>query len=300
MSNPTRQATPPDATAPMPRKPAWLRVRLGGDAAASVRTTLDGLHLHTVCQEALCPNLGACWEGRHATFMLLGAVCTRGCRFCNVVPGRPQPPDPDEPARVAEAVRRLGLREVVLTSVTRDDLPDGGATAWATTIRAVRAANPGLTIETLIPDFAGQTAALDQVLAAAPDILGHNLETVPRLYPAVRSGADYNRSLRLLRHAADAGARVKTALMLGLGETPDEVRGVMRDARAAGCAILFLGHYLQPSRAHTPVVRYLETEAFAAFKADAEVLGFPVVVAGPLVRSSFHSAEQARYLRSKQ
>ena len=275
------------------RKPPWLRARLpAGPAVERVRRVLRAWRLHTVCEEALCPNRGACWGGGHATLMILGGTCTRGCAFCNVFGGRPAPADEDEPRRVGEALRRLKLRNVVLTSVTRDDLPDGGAALWAATLRAARAAAPAAIIEALVPDFGGAEEALRTVLAAGPDILGHNLETVPSQYARVRPQADYERSLGVLRRAHVGGALVKTAVMLGLGERREEVLELMREARAAGCAILFLGQYLQPSRRHAAVARYVSPSEFEAYRAAGLELGFAVVVAGPLVRSSYPAAEQ--------
>jgi len=280
-----------------PRKPAWLRVRAGhGPGFARIGGILRDGSLHTVCEEALCPNRGECWEHGRATIMILGDRCTRGCAFCGVSSRNPAPVDRGEPERVAAAVREMGLRDVVITSVTRDDLPDGGAAAWAETIRAVRAAAPGVRVETLVPDFGGSAASLRLVLAAAPDILGHNMETVPALYPGIRAGADYARSLELLARAHAAGAVTKTSLMLGLGESRDEAAAVMRDARGAGCDIFFLGQYLRPSRQHAPVREYVDPAVFETLRAAGLAMGFAVVAAGPLVRSSYHSAEQDEFM----
>jgi lipoic acid synthetase len=284
----------------MTPKPPWLRVKLpGGPDFLRMQSLVRNSRLHTVCQEALCPNQGRCWERNHATFLILGDRCTRGCAFCNVTARKPHPPDPDEPRRVAEAIRTLGVREIVLTSVTRDDLPDGGAAAWVATVLAVRQAIPEATIEVLVPDFSGNPVAQDRVIAARPDVFGHNLETVPSLYPKVRPSADYRRSLDLLARAHDAGLTAKTALMLGLGETPDEVTAVMRDARAAGCDILFLGQYLRPSREHCPVVRYVTPEEFDTLGRSALGMGFAVVESAPLVRSSYHSDAQSAFVASR-
>jgi lipoic acid synthetase len=256
-------------------------------------------HLHTVCEEALCPNVGRCWESGHATLMILGDRCSRQCAFCNVNSHKPLPPDETEPARVADAVAAMGLRDIVLTSVTRDDLPDGGAGAWAATIAAIRARCPGLLIEVLVPDFGGQPAALTAVLNARPDIFGHNVETVPSLYRTVRPQADYARSLAVLRTATQASLITKTAVMLGMGEESGEVVATLRDIRETGCAILYLGQYLQPSRQHHPVTRYVTPEEFNALGKTATALGFDVVVSEPLARSSFHSDAQATFVRRR-
>jgi lipoic acid synthetase len=271
----------------------WRRASAAGEAAAARMTTLlDGLALHTVCQEARCPNLAECFGQGTATFLILGDRCTRGCHFCAVGHGRPAPPDPDEPQRVAAAAARLGLGHVVITSVTRDDLADGGAGHFAATIRAVRRRLPGATIEVLIPDFRGSQAALETVLAAGPAVLNHNVETVPRLYRAVRPGADYRRSLALLARAKALrpGLATKSGLMLGLGERTAEVLRVLHDLRRARCDLLTLGQYLQPGDDQLPVSRYVPPDEFAAYRDKAEALGFRGVAAGPLVRSS-HQAE---------
>ena len=282
------------------RKPDWLRVRLrqGENGGRLDRIVQDG-GLHTVCQEALCPNRGTCWEKGRATLMILGDVCSRNCRFCNVTAGRPGDADLGEPERVAEAVRQMGLMDVVITSVTRDDLPDGGAAIWADTIRQVRAKVPGISIEVLIPDFGGSEESLDMVLAARPHVLAHNLETVPTLYALVRPAADYHRSLTLLARASRSGLIVKTGLMVGLGETDEAVLQVMRDARGVGCHIFTLGQYLQPSKRHLPVARYVEPDRFERFKREGLAMGFEVVVSGPLVRSSYHTDEQAEFVSSR-
>jgi lipoic acid synthetase len=282
------------------RKPAWLKIK--PPAAGAYRATagvLDDLRLHTVCDEARCPNKGECFSAGTATFLILGDVCTRSCGFCAVedAGGRAaraglRAPDPDEPARLAEAAVRLGLAHVVVTSVTRDDLPDGGAGRFAATIGALRAALPGATVEVLVPDFGGDRAALDCVLAARPHVLGHNLETVPRLYPRVRPQAAYERSLELLGRAAAAQPRplVKTGLMLGLGESADEVGAVLRDCVATGADVLTVGQYLQPHAGCLPVDRYVPPEEFASLETEGARLGL-CVVAGPFVRSSYHAAE---------
>ncbi len=278
--------------APVPaEQPAWLWRRISPEAEVAVarlERLLSDLHLHTVCQEARCPNVVECFGQGTATFMILGDVCTRGCRFCAVTSGRPSPPDPDEPARVAEAAARLALRHVVVTSVTRDDLPDGGASQFAATVRAVRRRLPRATVEVLVPDFDGSCAALAAVVDAGPDVLNHNLETVPRLYPQVRPGADYRRSLALLDWVKTRAPHVvtKSGLMLGLGERTVEVLQVLRDLRRVRCDALTLGQYLQPTERQLPVARYVPPFEFAWYRERAEMLGFRGVAAGPLARSS--------------
>ena len=269
-------------------RPAWLKVRVGGaEDIAATRRRLQSLGLNTVCVSAACPNLCHCWRRGHATVLILGPECSRHCRFCNVSKKTPVPPDPDEPSRVAEAVRASGLGEVVITSVTRDDLPDGGAAHWAAVVRAIRAAAPAVRIEVLVPDFQGKGESLAAVFASRPDIFGHNLETVPRLYPAVRPEADYARSLAVLRAAAQAGFTVKTSLMLGLGETDDEIRRTLVDAHDVGASIVYLGQYLRPTPLHTPVRGYLSPDHFAALGEEARQIGFVTVKSAPFVRSSY-------------
>lgn len=294
------KATIPNARDERLPKPPWLRVRVGGgsDFQATARR-LRAHQLHTVCEEAHCPNQGHCWSCGRATILILGDRCTRGCRFCNVDKLPVFPPDAHEPARVALAVRDSGLREVVLTSVTRDDLADGGSRHWAETIRRVHQGCPGVTVEVLVPDFRGDPAALAEVLAAAPDVFGHNLETVPRLYPAARPQADFERSLTVLRRANAAGFVTKTSLMLGLGERADEVVAVMRRAREAGVSILYLGQYLQPSPRHLPVAEYIPPAQFDKLGHEARELGFGFVASAPLVRSSFHEEGQSRYVAAR-
>jgi lipoic acid synthetase len=272
------------------RRPSWLLTRLpGGQAYANVRQALREGGLRTVCESARCPNAHECWNAGTATFLILGGACTRGCRFCAVPSCTPEPPDPDEPAAVARAAARLGLAHVVVTSVARDDLPDGGASHFVATIRAVREARPAATVEVLVPDFGGDAGALDRVLAERPDVLNHNVETVARLYPLVRRGADYRRSLSLLRHASDAGLRAKSGFMVGLGESPGEVRELLRDLREAGCGHVTIGQYLQPARQNLTVKRYYDVAEFAELEVAGRALGFERVDAGPRVRSSYHA-----------
>jgi lipoic acid synthetase len=276
------------------RLPAWLRRPLArGGEYQSVEGLLGELNLSTVCREAKCPNRGECYASGTATFLIAGDVCTRGCRFCAVETRQPVPLDPDEPRRVAEAVERLGLRHTVVTMVTRDDLADGASEHVAATIRAIRDSAPDVAVEVLVSDFRGDAAAIARVVDAAPDVFNHNLETVPRLYPSVRPGADYARSLGVLRLAKELAPSMptKSGLMLGLGETHDEVVAVMRDLRGVGCDLLTLGQYLRPSAAHLPVVEFVEPAEFAALAREGRKLGFQGVASDPLVRSSYHAAE---------
>jgi len=274
------------------RHPEWIKVKAPqGEAFFETKRLVRDLGLHTVCDEAHCPNVGECWGHRTATFMLLGEVCTRNCAFCAVAHGRPEAVDPYEPLRVAEAVARLGLRHVVVTSVDRDDLPDGGAGHFARTAEAIKRRVPECAVEVLIPDFKGDPVAVETVAAAPIDVLNHNTETVPRLYKCVRPGAKYERSLELLRHAKRYRPELltKTGLMLGLGEERDELLAVFADIAATGCNILTLGQYLRPSGSHLPVERYLAPSEFAALRQEALRLGFRHVESGPLVRSSYHA-----------
>jgi len=278
-------------------RPDWLKVKyFGGENSQELKRIMRTLGLHTVCESARCPNMGECWEHRTATFMILGNICTRSCGFCAVPSGKPiGPPEEDEPLRVAEAVEKMGLRYAVVTSVNRDDEPDGGAAIFARTIQEIRRRRPGCKIEVLIPDFRGDWSALETVLRARPDVLNHNTETVPRLYRQVRKGAVYERSLELLRRVKefDAAMPSKTGMMLGLGETREEILSAMRDIAAQGTDILTLGQYLQPTREHLPVERYVHPDEFAEYKAAGErEMGFKHVEAGPLVRSSYHAHAQ--------
>lgn len=277
----------------MERKPEWLRVRYNQKAVAEVAQLLGELRLNTVCKEANCPNLGECYRKHTATFMILGSQCTRNCRFCSVTPGHPQPPDPEEPENVAAAAKKLGLRHVVLTCPTRDDLPDGGAEQFAQTVRAIRRACPGATVETLISDMQMNTAALDAVIEARPEVLNHNVETVRALQKAVRPQADYERSLAVLRYCKekDAALLTKTGFMVGLGETEEQIGELMDDVLAAGCDILTIGQYLQPSPEHYPLDRYASPEDFARYKAMALDKGFRYVASAPLARSSYKAWE---------
>ena len=277
----------------MERKPEWLKVRYNQEAVDEVAALMKELKLNTVCKEANCPNLGECYRRHTATFMILGSECTRNCRFCNVTPGHPLPPDPDEPENVAAAAKKLGLRHVVLTCPTRDDLPDGGAEQFAKTVRAIRAACPGTTVETLISDMKMNTDALDVVIAAHPEVLNHNVETVEELQRAVRPQADYRRSLEVLRYCKekDPTLLTKTGFMVGLGETEEQIGRLMDDVLAVGCDILTIGQYLQPTRDHYPLARYAAPEDFARYKDMALEKGFRYVASAPLARSSYRAWE---------
>jgi len=284
----------PQHKAPILRKPDWLRRRLpAGPAYEEVRGLLEKNRLHTVCQEAHCPNIWECFSSCTATFLIMGPHCTRACRFCAVGHDRPAPIDPLEPAHVAEAVSQMGLTYVVVTSVTRDDLSDGGARIFAETIQAIRDRIPDAAVEVLIPDFSGEKDALRTVMYARPAVLNHNVETIPRLYARVRPGADYARSLDILRWAAqeDPSIPTKSGLMLGLGESDSEVEQTLRDLLHAGCSILTLGQYLQPSRDHLPVERYVHPKEFERWRETALNLGFRAVASGPFVRSSYQAKE---------
>ena len=284
----------------VPRKPIWIRrKKIASTDYYETRRLMRDHDLTTVCEEAACPNIGECWSQRHATMMIMGEICTRGCSFCNVATGKPDALDPFEPGRVADAVRKLGLRHVVITSVDRDDLDDGGADHIARAIRAVRHCNPDTTIEVLTPDFRGKGNAAEAVFAAAPDVFNHNLETTPRLYPTVRPGARYYHSLRLLDDAKRANPKVftKSGLMVGLGETMEEVRQVMDDLRAAEVDFLTIGQYLQPTAKHHRIDRFWTPEEFATLETMARAKGFLGVSATPLTRSSFHADEDFAALK---
>jgi lipoic acid synthetase len=279
------------APIPLLPRPHWIRARAPqGPGYERLKRLMRGLELHTVCEEAQCPNLGECWSRGTATFMLLGEVCTRACGFCAVKTGLPgTPPDPDEPRRVAEAVARMGLRHAVVTSVNRDDWPDGGAATFAATIAAIRSRVEGCAVEVLIPDFKGRWDALQLVLDARPDVLNHNVETVARLYRTARAGASFPRSLELLKRSKDAGLLTKSGIMVGLGEESVELEETIRAIRSAGTEILTVGQYLRPSPQHLPVRRYYTPEEFARLRELARGLGFAHVESGPLVRSSYHA-----------
>ncbi len=282
------------------RKPDWLRVRVPhGSGFVRIRNIVNAGRLHTVCEEALCPNMGKCWEHGRATLMILGDKCTRACRFCNIKAESTGICDDQEPARVVEALKKMGLKDVVITSVTRDDLPDGGSAVWAETVRRIHWELPGVSVEVLIPDFKGDLAALERVLVEKPAVLGHNLETVPSLYSRVRPQADYDRSLEVLKRAHERGAVVKTGIMVGIGETETEVLELIKDAVEAGCEIFYVGQYLQPTKKHLPVSRYVTPDEFDSYRRRGLEAGFKVVVSAPLVRSSYHSEEQAEYLKRR-
>lgn len=285
---------------PMGKKPDWIRVRAPqGKVFSETLNTVRGLKLTTVCEEAGCPNIGECWEKRHSTFMIMGEVCTRACSFCNVATGKPNALDPYEPLRVGVAVAEMGLKHVVVTSVDRDDLPDSGAEHFVKTIGAIRFKAPDTTIEILPGDFRGDIAAIDAVIAAKPDVFNHNLETVPRLYPTIRPGARYFRSLRLLQRVKDVDPTIftKSGLMVGLGETKEEVAQVMDDMRAADIDFLTIGQYLQPTPKHAPVVHFWTPEEFESLERMAKAKGFLMVSATPLTRSSYHAGEDFERLR---
>lgn len=285
--------TPQTETTPRLRKPEWLKAKVpGGEEYSKLRVLIDKRKLHTVCEEARCPNMGECWNSGTATFMILGDTCTRSCGFCAVKTGRPGFVDNDEPRRVGEAVALMNLRHAVITSVNRDELFDGGARIFAETIHEIRARVPDCRIEVLIPDFQGSEEALSIVLNAQPDILNHNTETVPRLYKQVRPQAQYARSLEVLERAKRLGFATKSGLMLGLGEMTEEVIDTMSDLRAVECDILTLGQYLQPTKEHLPVDRYVHPDEFALLKKKGMDMGFRHVESGPLVRSSYHAAGQ--------
>jgi lipoyl synthase len=311
MNFPTAEAQPqprerhPEKAArpdnPSPRKPPWIRVKAPGSPEyQATRRLMRELDLHTVCEEAACPNIGECWKEKHATMMILGAVCTRACTFCNVATGRPDRLDPHEPERVGEAVGKLGLNHIVVTSVDRDDLDDGGARHFAATIQAIRAAAPRTTIEVLVPDFLHKDGAIEIVMAAKPDVLNHNLETVPRLYAEVRPGARYFHSLRLLDQAKrlEPSGFTKSGIMVGLGEERGEVLQVMDDLRAAQVDFLTIGQYLQPTPKHHPIAGFVTPEEFEGYRRQALGKGFLVVAASPLTRSSFHAGEDFARLKA--
>lgn len=277
----------------MGRLPSWFKVKIRqGPDYKDIRSTMDRLGLHTICEEARCPNVWECWNARTATFLILGDICTRRCHYCAVTTGRPLALDREEPLRVAQAVQALGLRHVVITSVNRDELEDGGAEVFVDTIRQIRHLIPTCTIEVLIPDFEGNYEALQAIVKETPEIVNHNIETVRRLFPSIRPQGKYDRSLELLDRAKRLGARTKSGLIVGMGETLEEASDVMRDLRAAGCDIMTIGQYLQPTKQHLPVNRFYHPDEFAALKEEGLAMGFHHVESGPLVRSSYHAAQQ--------
>lgn len=277
------------------RKPEWLKIKLPrGFKASQVVEMLNERHIHTICSSGMCPNRAECWGNGTATFMLCGAVCTRNCRFCNVTGGKPGPLDPQEIEDIVRSVKELKLKHVVITSVTRDDLPDGGAHHWAAMIRSLHEECPGVTMEVLIPDMQGRTDLLDIILAEHPDVISHNLETVRRLTPEVRRVATYDRSLQVLRYLADKGANTKSGIMLGLGETEDEVLQAMDDLRGVGCRIMTIGQYLQPSKLHYPVQDYIHPDKFEEYRIRGIEKGFANIESAPMVRSSYHAEKHVR------
>ena len=282
----------------MERKPKWLKIKLANTAQYPItRNIVEKHQLHTICSSGKCPNIGQCWSMGTATFMILGDICTRSCKFCATATGKPLPPDSAEPSKIAESIRLMQLKHSVITSVDRDDLSDKGATHWANTIAAVRAVNPGIIVEVLIPDFDALPELLDIIIAAQPTIIGHNLETVERLTPAVRSRAKYRLSLEVLKYIAGKGIISKTGIMLGLGETPDEVLQVMQDARSAGVRLFTIGQYLQPTAQHLPVQAYVHPHQFEVYKNEGKKMGFDHIESGPLVRSSYMA--ERTFLSSK-
>ncbi|WP_300812687.1 lipoyl synthase [uncultured Bacteroides sp.] len=277
------------------RKPEWLKISIGANERyAETKRIVDTHCLHTICSSGRCPNLGECWGKGTATFMIGGEICTRSCKFCNTKTGRPLPLDGEEPRRVAESVALMKLSHAVVTSVDRDDLPDLGAAHWAQTIHEIKRLNPDTTIEVLIPDFQGRKELVEQVIEARPDIISHNLETVRRISPLVRSRARYETSLEVIRQIAESGTTAKSGIMVGLGETTAEVEELMDDLRAVGCQILTIGQYLQPSHRHYPVAEYVTPEQFAAYKQTGLAKGFSQVESAPLVRSSYHAEKHVR------
>ena len=282
----------------MERKPGWLKIKLENSPQyPRVRQLVEAHKLHTICSSGRCPNIGQCWSMGTATFMILGDICTRSCKFCATATGKPLPVDETEAQKMADSVKLMQLKHCVITSVDRDDLPDKGAAHWAATIKAVRSANPQTTIEILIPDFDAATDLIDLVIAAKPDIIGHNMETVERLTPSIRSRASYRKSLQVLQHAAQCGMVTKSGLMVGLGETPEEVEQTMQDVRKAGVRLFTVGQYLQPTARHIPVVVYITPEQFEQYRKTGCETGFDHIESGPLVRSSY-MAERS-FLHSK-
>ena len=282
------------------RKPEWLKINIGANERYTETKRIVESHcLHTICSSGRCPNMGECWGKGTATFMIGGDICTRNCKFCNTLTGKPLPLDPGEPAHVAESVSLMKLSHAVVTSVDRDDLPDLGAAHWAKTIREIRRQNPETTIEVLIPDFQGQRELVEQVIEAQPDIISHNMETVRRISPLVRSAARYDTSLEVLHQIAESGITTKSGIMVGLGETPQEVEELMDDLRRIGCHILTIGQYLQPSHKHYPVAEYVTPAQFAAYEKTGLDKGFTQVESAPLVRSSYHAEKQILAMKKR-
>jgi len=275
------------------RKPDWLKIKLPkGDNYLKVKGILEEKSLHTICSSGKCPNMGECWNAGTATFMILGEICTRSCKFCATKSGKPLPVDSEEPEKIALSVKHLNLKHVVITSVDRDDLPDGGSSMWATTVRKIKELNPGTTLETLVPDFGGNSDQLLMVIDSGPEIISHNLETVRRLTPQIRSAAQYDRSLEMLRQIAASGIRAKSGIMVGLGETEAEVLQTMDDLRRVNCSIFTIGQYLQPTQAHLKVVEYIHPDLFEKYRVAGLEKGFRHVESKPLVRSSYHAEKQ--------
>mgnify|MGYP003373095351 FL=1 len=277
------------------RKPEWLKINIGANERyTETKKIVDSHCLHTICSSGRCPNMGECWGKGTATFMIGGDICTRSCKFCNTQTGRPHPLDENEPTHVAESIALMKLSHAVITSVDRDDLPDLGAAHWAKTIREIKRLNPSTTTEVLIPDFQGKLELVDQVIEAGPNIISHNMETVKRISPQVRSAANYETSLKVIGHIASQGVTAKSGIMVGLGETPEEVEALMDDLLAVGCQILTIGQYLQPSHHHYPVAAYITPEQFAQYKEIGLKKGFNIVESAPLVRSSYHAEKHIR------
>jgi lipoic acid synthetase len=277
------------------RLPSWIKMqRASGENYSMVKHIVLDNHLHTICTSGNCPNIGECWNAGTATFMILGDICTRACKFCATKTGRPLPPDPTEPARLAESIRRMKLRHCVITSVDRDDLSDGGASVWAETISRVKEVNPDITMETLIPDFDGNTNNIQKIIDAGPDVISHNVETVERLTPIIRTKAKYERSLSVLRYISQKGKVAKSGFMLGLGESEEEVIRTIKDIYNAGCKILTIGQYLQPGKDYMEVVEYVTPERFEEYRVEALRAGFDFVESSPLVRSSFHAENHVK------
>lgn len=278
------------------KKPDWLKINIGANARyTNTKRIVDAHHLHTICSSGRCPNMGECWGKGTATFLIGGNICTRSCKFCNTPTGRPLPLDPEEPLHVAESVQLMKLSHAVITSVDRDDLEDLGANHWAQTIRETKRLNPDTTSEVLIPDFQGRVSLIQQVIDARPDIISHNMETVRRISPLVRSAANYDTSLKVIRQIADNGITAKSGIMVGLGETTEEVEQVMDDLLANGCSIMTIGQYLQPTRKHYPVAAYITPEQFKAYRETGLKKGFKEVESAPLVRSSYHAEKHIKF-----